>query len=121
MSRVVVSHEPSFSSSCCARNHMRSQHANTSAQKPSKATPKVTAGPAGASSGAQIQGHQYWLMKAEPESRLEKGHDVKFSIDDLAAKTEPEPWDGEFTFKTRRGAMLMANLQVSEHTQVRAS
>ena len=38
--------------------------------------------------------HQYWLMKAEPESRLEKGHDIKFSIDDLAAKTEPEPWDG---------------------------
>ncbi|TAQ87605.1 hypothetical protein B7494_g4039, partial [Chlorociboria aeruginascens] len=36
---------------------------------------------------------QYWLMKAEPESRLEKGHDIKFSIDDLAAKTEPEPWD----------------------------
>ncbi|KIW98914.1 uncharacterized protein Z519_00577 [Cladophialophora bantiana CBS 173.52] len=37
---------------------------------------------------------QYWLMKAEPESRMEKGHDVKFSIDDLAAKTEPEGWDG---------------------------
>ncbi|OCT46872.1 putative AT DNA binding protein (Thy28) [Cladophialophora carrionii] len=37
---------------------------------------------------------QYWLMKAEPESRIEKGHDVKFSIDDLAAKTEPEAWDG---------------------------
>ncbi|KFZ11072.1 hypothetical protein V501_04920 [Pseudogymnoascus sp. VKM F-4519 (FW-2642)] len=37
---------------------------------------------------------QYWLLKAEPESRLEKGHDVKFSIDDLAAKTVPEPWDG---------------------------
>ncbi|KAH0847948.1 hypothetical protein AYO21_11822 [Fonsecaea monophora] len=37
---------------------------------------------------------QYWLMKAEPESRIEKGHDVKFSIDDLAAKTEPEGWDG---------------------------
>ncbi|KIN00912.1 hypothetical protein OIDMADRAFT_122973, partial [Oidiodendron maius Zn] len=36
---------------------------------------------------------QYWLMKAEPESRLENGHDIKFSIDDLAAKTEPEPWD----------------------------
>lgn len=33
-------------------------------------------------------------MKAEPESRLEKGQDIKFSIDDLAARTEPEPWDG---------------------------
>lgn len=34
-------------------------------------------------------------MKAEPESRMEKGHDIKFSIDDLAAKIEPEPWDGK--------------------------
>lgn len=42
---------------------------------------------------------QYWLMKAEPESRIEKGVDVKFSIDDLAAKTEPEGWDGKSTMK----------------------
>lgn len=39
-------------------------------------------------------GRSYWLMKAEPESRLEKGVDVKFSIDDLADANEPEPWDG---------------------------
>ncbi len=31
----------------------------------------------------------FWLMKAEPESRIENGIDVKFSIDDLAAKTAP--------------------------------
>ena len=37
---------------------------------------------------------QYWLMKAEPDSRIEKGRDVKFSIDDLAACVEPEAWDG---------------------------
>ena len=36
----------------------------------------------------------YWLMKAEPESRMEKGVDVKFSIDDLRATTVPEPWNG---------------------------
>ncbi|KAL9610160.1 MAG: hypothetical protein Q9167_005114 [Letrouitia subvulpina] len=36
----------------------------------------------------------YWLMKAEPESRIEKGKDVKFSIDDLKNATEPEAWDG---------------------------
>lgn len=33
-------------------------------------------------------------MKAEPESRLVKGIDVKFSIDDLQAAEEPEAWDG---------------------------
>jgi len=40
----------------------------------------------------------YWLMKAEPESRLENDVDVRFSIDDLASKSKPEPWDGEFSF-----------------------
>lgn len=40
-------------------------------------------------------GPSYWLMKAEPDSRFEKGKDVKFSIDDLKDATEPEAWDGE--------------------------
>ncbi|KAL4804273.1 PUA-like domain-containing protein [Aspergillus unguis] len=39
-------------------------------------------------------GRSYWLMKAEPESRIQKGKDVKFSIDDLRLAKEPEPWDG---------------------------
>ena len=38
----------------------------------------------------------YWLMKAEPDSRMEKGKDVKFSIDDLMNAPEPEAWDGKF-------------------------
>lgn len=46
-------------------------------------------------------GPNYWLMKAEPNSRIEKNADgedvdVKFSIDDLRSKTQPEPWEGEF-------------------------
>ncbi|KAF2224602.1 PUA-like domain-containing protein, partial [Elsinoe ampelina] len=41
----------------------------------------------------------YWLMKAEPESRLEstasgKQVDISFTIDDLKNKKGPEPWDG---------------------------
>jgi len=48
---------------------------------------------------SEASGRQYWLMKAEPETRLEKTEsgktvDVRFSIDDLAAKSSPEPWDG---------------------------
>ncbi|KFZ14232.1 hypothetical protein V502_06179, partial [Pseudogymnoascus sp. VKM F-4520 (FW-2644)] len=50
---------------------------------------------------------QYWLMKAEPESRLEKGHDVKFSIDDLASKTEPEAWDGIRSYAARNNLRAM--------------
>ncbi|KAK1760299.1 hypothetical protein QBC47DRAFT_396297 [Echria macrotheca] len=49
----------------------------------------------------------YWLLKAEPESRLENGVDVKFSIDDLAAKTEPEPWDGIRAYAARNNLRAM--------------
>ncbi|KAL3485604.1 PUA-like domain-containing protein [Aspergillus germanicus] len=57
-------------------------------------TPKTKASTAKADNAADNSGHSYWLMKAEPESRLEKGVDVKFSIDDLRDAKEPEPWDG---------------------------
>ena len=40
---------------------------------------------------------QYWLMKAEPNTRIEKGIDVAYPIDKLAQATEPEPWDGEWS------------------------
>ena len=49
----------------------------------------------------------YWLMKAEPESRMEKGIDVKFSIDDLAARTEPEAWDGVRNYVARNNMRAM--------------
>jgi hypothetical protein len=40
-------------------------------------------------------------LKAEPESRIVKGVDVKFSIDDLRAAKDPEPWDGKLGVSTR--------------------
>ncbi|KAI9891673.1 MAG: hypothetical protein M1814_002423 [Vezdaea aestivalis] len=43
----------------------------------------------------------YWLMKAEPESRIVKGVDVKFSIDDLKAQGGPEAWDGVRNYVAR--------------------
>ena len=43
------------------------------------------------------EGPACWLMKAEPESRVEKGKDVKFSIDDLKNAIEPEAWDGKLS------------------------
>merc|ERR1711874_18199 len=45
---------------------------------------------------------QYWLIKSEPESRIEKGVDVKFSFDDL--KAEPDQtacWDGVRNYQAR--------------------
>lgn len=50
-------------------------------------------------------GEWYWLMKAEPESRFENGIDVRFSIDDLRAKTKPEGWDGKHS-RALRGSRL---------------
>ncbi|MCJ1436092.1 hypothetical protein MMC27_005470 [Xylographa pallens] len=52
-------------------------------------------------------GPSYWLMKAEPESRIERGKDVKFSIDDLAARTEPEAWDGVRNLAARNNLRSM--------------
>ncbi|KAI0035668.1 component of IIS longevity pathway SMK-1-domain-containing protein [Vararia minispora EC-137] len=37
--------------------------------------------------------HMYWLMKAEPDSRVVKGKDVKFSVSDFEA-AGTTPWEG---------------------------
>ena len=42
----------------------------------------------------------YWLIKAEPESRFENGVDVRFSIDDLAA-LEEDCWNGVRNYEAR--------------------
>ena len=81
----------------------------TRASKASKSKPESEQ-PSEAGRAREVQeksestenGRSYWLMKAEPDSRLEKGVDVKFSIDDLAARSEPEPWDGELQKPARR-------------------
>merc|ERR1712093_81082 len=77
--------------------------------KPVKKSKSTTASTAKAKA-AEVDGptgRQYWLLKAEPESRIEKGKDIKFSIDDLAAKTEPEPWDGIRNFAARNNLRAM--------------
>ncbi|KAJ5163404.1 High mobility group HMG-I/HMG-Y [Penicillium coprophilum] len=57
-------------------------------------------------------GRSFWLMKAEPESRLEKGKDVKFSIDDLATADTPEPWDG---VRNHVAKNLMRNMKKGDY------
>ena len=52
--------------------------------------------------------YQAWLIKSEPESRLEKGVDVKFGIEDL--KLEPDQtacWDGVRNYQARNHMMAM--------------
>ncbi|NXH29209.1 THYN1 protein, partial [Myiagra hebetior] len=44
----------------------------------------------------------HWLLKSEPESRLENGVDVKFSIDDLKAQpNQTTCWDGVRNYQAR--------------------
>lgn len=69
--------------------------------KPKGAGKKAAAKPSAGSSAREADADaddadekSYWLLKAEPEPRFENGTDVSFSIDDLAARTEPEAWDG---------------------------
>ncbi|PQK14361.1 hypothetical protein BB8028_0004g12910 [Beauveria bassiana] len=57
------------------------------------------------------EGEWYWLMKAEPETRMENGHDVRFSIDDLRARTKPEGWDGIRAYPARNN---MRNMNVGD-------
>jgi len=51
----------------------------------------------------------FWLLKAEPLPRYEKGVNVAFSIDDLAACTRPEPWTGV------RNPQARNNMQAMRH------
>ncbi|GAA5984889.1 hypothetical protein JCM10908_002438 [Rhodotorula pacifica] len=46
-----------------------------------------------ASTAAGSSGYSHWLIKAEPDSRIEKGIDVKFSIDDFEEK-RTTTWEG---------------------------
>ncbi|KUJ14681.1 DUF55-domain-containing protein [Mollisia scopiformis] len=77
------------------------------ATKAEEAKPSTKTAPAAATDSTASTGRQYWLMKAEPETRLENGHDVRFSIDDLASKTEPEPWDGIRAYPARNNLRSM--------------
>lgn len=49
----------------------------------------------------------FWLLKAEPLPRYENGVNVAFSIDDLAACTEPEPWGGVRNPQARNNMQTM--------------
>jgi predicted RNA-binding protein with PUA-like domain len=51
---------------------------------------------------ANTTARQYWLLKSEPESRIENGIDMKFSIDDLRnCPEETSSWDGVRNFQAR--------------------
>ncbi|KAF9975040.1 hypothetical protein BGZ73_001447, partial [Actinomortierella ambigua] len=68
----------------------------TPVEEPTKAKSKAKKDPPASQLDDRKEGEiKIWLMKAEPDSRVVKGKDVKFSIDDLAAMPNgTSPWDG---------------------------
>ncbi|XP_066495376.1 thymocyte nuclear protein 1 [Tiliqua scincoides] len=74
---------------------------------PRSSTVKMEAGKsskaaAGARQNASKPVYTHWLMKSEPESRLEKGVDVKFGIEDLKAQpNQTTCWDGVRNYQAR--------------------
>ncbi|KAG6861948.1 hypothetical protein C0995_009132 [Termitomyces sp. Mi166 len=53
---------------------------------------------------------RYWLLKAEPDSRLVKGKDVKFSVDDFET-VKTSPWEGVRNYEARN---LMKEMKIGE-------
>ncbi|XP_048471519.1 thymocyte nuclear protein 1 isoform X4 [Rhincodon typus] len=48
------------------------------------------------------EAHSFWLMKSEPESRIENGVDVKFGVEDLKAQqNQTACWDGVRNYQAR--------------------
>ncbi|XP_037533507.1 thymocyte nuclear protein 1 [Nematolebias whitei] len=67
----------------------------------SKTNKRKVAGSDGSESSGPLM-YSHWLMKSEPESRLENGVDVKFGIEDL--KVLPDQtgcWDGVRNYQAR--------------------
>ncbi len=65
-------------------------------------------GDGGKKSEHETKDYKFWLIKSEPESRIEKGVDVKFGLEDL--KKEPDQtafWDGVRNYQARNNMIAM--------------
>ncbi|TFK28972.1 DUF55-domain-containing protein [Coprinopsis marcescibilis] len=60
-------------------------------------------------SSTQTQ-QQYYLLKAEPDSRVVKGKDVKFSVEDFES-VKTSPWEGVRNFEARN---IMKEMKVGD-------
>lgn len=66
----------------------------------------------------------YHLIKSEPESRLQNGHEMKFSIDDLFAEPNATAhWDGVRNYEARNNMLQMrvGDLAFFYHSNTKAS
>ena len=69
-------------------------------------------------------GPSFFLFKSEPESRIQNGHEMKYSIDDLAAEPDQTTyWDGVRNAEARNTmkAMKKGDLGFFYHSNTRKS
>ncbi|XP_077314129.1 thymocyte nuclear protein 1 [Lithobates pipiens] len=75
---------------------------DSGAEQKVKGRRKVAASGGSSSNEKQKEEYRYWLMKSEPESRMEKGMDMKFGIEDLKAQPDQTAcWDGVRNYQAR--------------------
>lgn len=61
-----------------------------------------TTTPCNEKSDSASRGRSYFLVKSEPETRMQDGHDMKFSIDDLGDEPNATAcWDGVRNYEAR--------------------
>ncbi|KAM0342037.1 hypothetical protein ACHAPU_009765 [Fusarium lateritium] len=100
--------KPRTSSAPKGKEGSKEQDSNTHTEsRADSEDPDIDSIPATNPDAPKHDGQWFWLMKAEPDSRIENGVDVKFSIDDLKAKTEPEGWDGIRAYAARNNMRNM--------------
>ena len=87
--------------------------------EPGRSGPKKIAKNGGGGDAEKCGEKRYWLMKAEPESRIENGVDVKFGIDDLTKEPDQTAcWDGVRNYQARnfmRDQMKLGDLAFFYH------
>uniref|UniRef100_A0A8C8VR79 Thymocyte nuclear protein 1 n=1 Tax=Pelusios castaneus TaxID=367368 RepID=A0A8C8VR79_9SAUR len=92
----------------CTRSAAQERSSKPMGSSKGRATKKETC----RSTQESKQAFSHWLMKSEPESRFEKGVDVKFGIEDLKAQpNQTACWDGVRNYQARN---FMRDMQVGQ-------
>jgi predicted RNA-binding protein with PUA-like domain len=103
----------------------KQQSAKTSTSMPPRTGNTVQLPMSTSESNRDSNGEQevFWLLKAEPLPRFENGVNVAFSIDDLAACVDPEPWSGVRNPQARNNmqAMRKGDLGFFYHSNAKPS
>eukprot|EP00386_Alphamonas_edax_P004980 GDKI01015629.1.p1 GENE.GDKI01015629.1~~GDKI01015629.1.p1 ORF type:complete len:205 (+),score=56.88 GDKI01015629.1:104-718(+) len=90
----------------------RKRAASPAPKESKEGTAAETSGSADSGTLSAPRRPQYFLMKSEPESRMQDGVDMKFGLDDLKAMPQQtEHWDGVRNYQARN---IMRQMRVGD-------